>query len=546
MPSGLLDIPALEFFLAERERTQGLFARLDQVEDEIRKSTNKACRPTPPKAEGKENCMFKRSRIIPSLRVLGQTSTSSPPGTGFRRIAELVFCLSLAVQVLACSADEAQESDASAPSDSIAERPLVLPTLEPTSPSTGEEEPSPDPSPPATDLAIDEASSLSSDTETEDVSRESGSSAEIQPEPEVSTNEALDEEIAPPPMEIEVETPGNPDDEGNGSLAASTQASSPAAGSEDGAALPGAHRLTSSHTWQKWNNCGPSTAVMALSSFGILRDQLAAASELKPDREDTNVSPDELAAYIQRQGLQTHIGFGAERNLARRLIAAGLPVIAEQWIDVDGRGQMGHYRVLSGYDDASQSFITQDSYYGPNKPYSYAEIEAMWRPFLGIYVVPYLPEQAGLLQNALGSDADPNAMWQRVVQAQEAWVAAESGNAWAHFALGEARSKTGQHGPALEAFDQANALGLPFRTYWYQFGYYESSFAAGRHESLIGHADATIQSMQGENLEESHYWRAKSLRALGRDEEARAGFNRALEFNPNFEPARAALSEMGG
>ncbi len=295
------------------------------------------------------------------------------------------------------------------------------------------------------------------------------------------------------------------------------------------------------HVWQKWNNCGPSAILMAASAFGLYLDQMEVAAALKPDREDTNVTPDELAAFAKARGLLAVVRYGGDRVVAGKLLRSGVPVVAEQWIDVEGRGEMGHYRTVTGFDDPAAEFVVQDSYYGPRRRYSYDDFEAMWRPFLGAYVVVYLPGQQALVESALGADIDDAAMWRRVLTTSEGWVARQPSEAWAWFAFGEALSHNARHEEAVVAFQRAISIGLPTRAFWYQFGYYRSLSALERYEDLVAHAEATIATMSGENLEESHYWRGVGLRGLEREAEAQASFTRALEFNPLFRPAAEAL-----
>ncbi len=298
------------------------------------------------------------------------------------------------------------------------------------------------------------------------------------------------------------------------------------------------------HTWQKWNNCGPSAAVMAMSAFGVVVDQLAAAASLKPDREDTNVTPDELAAYIAGHGLVARVRYGAERGRLRALLRAGVPVIVEHWVAVEGRGEMGHYRVVTGYDDATAAFRAADSYYGPAERYGYDAFEAMGRPFLGAYVVVHRPDQAAAVAAALAGDADDEAMWTRVGQAVDDHAARAPGDPWAHVAQGEWRARRGDAAGAVEAYGRARAIGLPFRALWYQFGYAAALYDSGAYDALIAVADETTATMKGENLEEWHVWRGRALAALGRTDEARAAFEHALAFHPGFGPAVAARAAL--
>ncbi|MBK6768861.1 MAG: C39 family peptidase [Ardenticatenales bacterium] len=299
-----------------------------------------------------------------------------------------------------------------------------------------------------------------------------------------------------------------------------------------------------SHTWQKWNNCGPSAVVMAMSPLGVDVDQLVAAASIKPDREDTNVAPDELAAYVAQHGLRARVRYGAERGRLRALLRAGVPVIVEHWVSVEGRGEMGHYRVLVGYDDGPAEFIAVDSYYGANRRYGYDAVDAMGRPFLGAYVAVFRPEQAAAVDDALAGDAVDGVMWARVGADVESYAAANVADPWAHFALGEWRARQGMAEGAVAAFDEARAIGLPFRAFWYQFGYARALFDRGAYDALVAQADATIETMKGENLEEWHVWRGRALAALGRTGEARAAFERAIAFHPGFAPAAAELERL--
>ena len=62
----------------------------------------------------------------------------------------------------------------------------------------------------------------------------------------------------------------------------------------------------------------------------------------------------------------------------------------------------GHYLFINGYKDATQSFVSQDTYYGPDIAVSYTQLEKNWQSFNHVYIVIYPPEQEATIQAIMG------------------------------------------------------------------------------------------------------------------------------------------------
>jgi len=308
-------------------------------------------------------------------------------------------------------------------------------------------------------------------------------------------------------------------------------------------ALPGTARLTGfTHQYQTWNNCGPATLTTALTFYGRTERQAEAAAFLKPDPDDKNVSPNEMAAYVRQLGYGVTVRVGGTLDQLKRLIANGFPVIVEKGFEPDpDKGWMGHYLLLSGYDDAQGMFITQDSYLGPDRPASYAEVDKYWRQFNRLVIVPYPQGEAERLESLIGQEDAP-AMYERALAMARAEAVAIPADAFAWFNVGTNLTTLGRHDEAAAAFDQARLAGLPWRMLWYQFGPYETYYQVGRYEDVIALARATLNVM--DDLEESHYWLGMAQLAQGKADDARREFELALVFNPNFAPAREALAKL--
>jgi tetratricopeptide (TPR) repeat protein len=307
------------------------------------------------------------------------------------------------------------------------------------------------------------------------------------------------------------------------------------------------------HTHQTWNNCGPATISMALLYFDESKTQAEAASFLKPDPEDKNVNPTELAAYVRSVGLEATVRVGGDLSRLKALLAAGFPVVVETWFIPEPGDQMGHYRLLTGYDDATGEFTAHDSYNGPNIHLEYAAFDELWRVFNRVYLVIYRPAQSIQLADVLGEEMNDQTMYARALETaqweatnpSESCVAYEDcadAGAFAWFNVGSSFSGLARHQDAAAAFDQARLLGLPWRMLWYQFGPYVSYYAVGRYDDVIDLANATLAVVN--NLEESYYWRGLSYLAQGEVKRARADFQAAIKFNPAFTPAQEALASL--
>jgi tetratricopeptide (TPR) repeat protein len=294
------------------------------------------------------------------------------------------------------------------------------------------------------------------------------------------------------------------------------------------------------HAWQTWNNCGPATLAMDLSYFARPETQADAAAVLKPDADDKNVSPYELADYARSVGLKALWRVDGDVNLLEQLLSHNLPVIVEAWIEPKPNDGMGHYRLVVGYDNAAGQFTTYDSLDGPDVVVPFTQFDAEWRVFNRTYIIVYPPEQHDVVARLLGDAMEAEAAYRNAAARAEAAIEATPDDAFAWFNLGSSLSPLGDHTSAAAAFDQARVLGLPWRMLWYQFGPFESYFAVERYADVLALADANLRNAG--NLEESHYWRGRALVATDQPDAARQAFERALNFNPNFVPAQQALT----
>lgn len=313
-----------------------------------------------------------------------------------------------------------------------------------------------------------------------------------------------------------------------------------------------------SHVFQEWNNCGPATLVMALTHFGRVYSQRDTAAALRPNEEDRNVTPQEMAGFVNTQdGLRAVARINGDLDLLKRLLANDVPVIIEIGFDPPGEyqwlGWYGHYLLPVAYDDAAGQVWVYDSWLGtsetpqtnadPNgRVISYADLEAMWAQFNRSYIVLYEPEQEALVGELLGPALDDAAMWQASLERGQAEAARNPGNAFYWFNLGSTYNALGEFDKAATAFDQARAIGLPWRMLWYQFGPYEAYYQVGRYDDVVLLAETTLKDRP--YFEESYYYLGLAQSALQNAPAARENLEKARALNPNYTPAEKALAEL--
>jgi hypothetical protein len=321
---------------------------------------------------------------------------------------------------------------------------------------------------------------------------------------------------------------------------------------------PSARLAGFQHHIQTWNNCGPATLSMALSYFDIFHSQEQVAQAIKPDPEDRNVTPEEMAGYVTNQTeLKALSRANGDLQTVRRLLSEEIPVIVEYGLEPEGEYRwlewMGHYLLLSAYDDAQETFWVYDSWPRlgelPDESFVYDELELdyeemdrHWRQFNRNYIVLYEPADEDLVADIIGEDMNDDLMWENALRTVQRELNAKSENAFLWFNLGTVFNALGDYERAASAFDRSRALGLPWRMLWYQFGPYEAYYQTGRYEDVMLLADTTLQDRP--YFEESYYYKALAQIELGDLNGARRNLQRAIDFNPNFTPASKTLQEL--
>ncbi len=312
---------------------------------------------------------------------------------------------------------------------------------------------------------------------------------------------------------------------------------------------------------QTFNNCGPANLTQTLNFYGSDITQTEIASYLKPSSEDRNVSPWQIADYVNEQTygeFRASAHSGGTLDLLKQFVAAGYPVVVEKGYELPTSGWWGHYLTVFGYDDDAQVFYSQDSFLGPwdgsGRIDDYAEMEYFWQQFNYTFYVVYKPEQEAEVHAILGEEMlDPFTMWRNVAARAEQETVANPDYSFAWFNLGTALTELGLlEGDAAyylggaQAYDTARELGLRPRMLWYQFRPYMAYYKTGRFEDVLTLADATLETQGGRNVEETYWYKGLAQESTGDISGAIGSYQTALTVNENAYYAEWSLNALTG
>lgn len=302
---------------------------------------------------------------------------------------------------------------------------------------------------------------------------------------------------------------------------------------------------------QDWNNCGPATLAMYLRYYGWDGKQTDISDDLKPVKADRNVNVEDLVQYVRSNAgwLNSEFRVGGNLGLLRTLIANGIPVMIESsYILPEGSlGVMGpqddrwtgHYLLVNGYDDSTETFITQNSFVSPDWKVSYSTLDGDWQAFNRVYILIFRPEQQPLVESILGDNWDADQNRQNALQVAQTETVNNPQNAFAWFNVGSNMVYFERYVEAAQAYDQAREIGLPMRMLRYQFGPFLAYFHAGRNDDLLALTQYALKVTA--NSEETLLWQGWGLYRQGKSLEAMESFQKALEARPGYGDAQYAI-----
>lgn len=314
----------------------------------------------------------------------------------------------------------------------------------------------------------------------------------------------------------------------------------------------------------RWNYCGPSSLATLLSYWDVERDRDEVAHAMRTNTKDKNINPHEMVDYVKEEtGLDALMRVGGDLEVLKRLIAAGYPVIVEkgpEFLDIHNKiTWMGHYQVMTGYNDHEGYFIAQDPYIEPDYEQAYDVLIDEWRSFNYTYIVVYPSNEEQDVLDLLGEDADKTQNYHNALEKaqQEFYQTSGLEQFFSIYNYGTNLVYLQDYAGAAKAYDTAFELydalpeelsTKPYRILWYQTGPFYAYYYTGRYQDVIEKATKNSIEMVRDDipaLEESWYWLGAAKIAIGETEEGIEDLLSCLEYQRFYPPCIQALNEQG-
>jgi hypothetical protein len=297
------------------------------------------------------------------------------------------------------------------------------------------------------------------------------------------------------------------------------------------------------HIFQTFNNCGPAALSMALRFYGVKVSQEELGQTLRPyqvqggDNDDKSVTLSELAKKSKELGFIPYHRPMGNPEIIKQFIANDIPVITRTWTKPNE--DIGHYRIIKGYDDTNGTFLQDDSLQNKNLTYTYEEFNEIWKKFNYEYLVLIPKEKQKIAEQILGTNADEKISWQNAVNNSLNELAVNPNDIYSRFNLSVAYYNTDKFQYSVEEFEKVENH-LPFRTLWYQIEPIQAYFELGNYDRVFQITDKILNN-QNRAFSELYILRGKIYQKQGNTDAARNEFEKAVFYNSNLKEIQNLL-----
>lgn len=299
------------------------------------------------------------------------------------------------------------------------------------------------------------------------------------------------------------------------------------------------------HSYQTFNNCGPTTLSMALGWYGENVSQKELGDKMRPyqvangDNDDKAVFMNEFVMWANEYGYEAITRPNGDIETLKRFTANGFPVVVKTMLEPTD--DVGHFRIIKGYDEARDVIIQDDSYQGPNREFAYYDFLELWQPFHYVYLVVYKPEEAALVEAIIADEMDEQVAWKNTLLRAER-EAELTDSSFPEYNMAVANYYLGNYEESVAKYESV-AGSLPKRMLWYQLEPIWAMQKLKQHDKILALSQRILDG-GNKAFSELYLIRGEVYLAQGNKDAARAEFEKAVQYNVNYQPARDALQNL--
>src|SRR3990167_1914746 len=311
---------------------------------------------------------------------------------------------------------------------------------------------------------------------------------------------------------------------------------------------PGTYTLVSNpkHTYQTFNNCGPATLSMILSFYGRDVSQKELGEQMRPyqissgDNDDKTIFTYEFVEWAKKYGSESIGRVNGDIELLKTFTTNRIPVVVKTWLHVDD--DIGHFRIVRGFDERKQVIIQDDSYEGPNKKISYYDFLSMWQPFNYAYIIVFTPDNKDLVEAIIAGELDEKVVWQNALTRAQKESELDSENVYPIFNMITSYYHLGEYQKSVTEFEKVESR-LPKRMLWYQIEPIQAYKELGNYDRVFQISENILEN-GNRAYSELYQIKGEIYLAQGNKDKARQQFELAVKYNQNFELAKASLESL--
>lgn len=296
------------------------------------------------------------------------------------------------------------------------------------------------------------------------------------------------------------------------------------------------------HSYQTFNNCGPATLSMSLGWFGKkvsqkeLRDKMRPWQVANGDNDDKTIFTDEFVRWAKEYGYEAIARPNGDIETLKRFTANGIPVVVKTFLH--SYDDIGHFRIVKGYDEARDVIIQDDSFEGPNREFSYYDFLTLWQPFHYVYIIVYTPDQKDLVEALIGDEMDEQLAWQNTLERSKRETELTD-TTFPEFNKAVANYYLGNYEQSIEDYELV-ANNLPRRMLWYQLEPILAMQKLGQYDRIMTLSERILNG-GNRAFSELYQIRGEIYLAQGNRDAAKREFETAVQYNINYQPAKDAL-----